>query len=114
MNAERAFQRGSVWIAEMGGRRRPVVIVTHDALCAVLSRLTVAGVTTTRRDVPTEVELGAVNGLAEGSVVNALDLGTVPTDEIAGYRGELDPGQCRRLDGALMLALGLDDLPLAP
>lgn len=53
---ERPFRRGAVSTADLGGRRRPVVIVTHDRLCGVLSRVSVSGVTTRRRDVPTEVE----------------------------------------------------------
>lgn len=108
MIRESPFARGGVWWADLDGRRRPAVIVTRDAFCPVLSRLTVAGVTTTRRDVPTEVELGDGNGVAEGSVVNALDLATVSTESLSGYRGELDPGQLAQLDKALRLALGLE------
>lgn len=104
------FARGSIWTAELGGKRRPVVVVTHPALCPVLGRLTVAGVTTRRRDVETEVELGARNGLAEGSVVNCLDLATVPTDALTSHRGDLDPEQSRRVDDALRLALGIEEI----
>lgn len=108
MADEGPVSRGSIWTAELGGTRRPVVVVTHPALCYVLNRLTVAGVTTRRRGVETEVELGARNGLAEGSVVNCLDLATLPTDALTAYRGELDAGQMRHLDAALRLALGLE------
>lgn len=100
--------RGSIWTAELGGKRRPVVVVTHPALCRVLNRLTVAGITTRVRGVETEVELGARNGLAEGSVVNCLDLATLPAAALTAHRGDLDPGQARRLDAALRLALGLE------
>ena len=105
----RVFRRGEVWTAELGGKHRPVVIVTHDALCAVLARLTIAGVTTTRRGVRTEVELGEHNGVAEGSVVNALYLATLSASGLSVRRGQLDLGQIRALDGALRLALGLED-----
>ena len=101
------FARGAVWMAEMGGKRRPVVIVTNDALCDVLTRLTIVGVTTTRRGVRTEVELGSANGVKEGSVMNCLDLATVPTDILSRPLGELDVGQSRALDRALATALGI-------
>ena len=108
MTREHPFERGAVWVADLGGKRRPVVVVTNNALCGVLSRLTVAGVTTTRRGVRTEVELGRPNGVAEGSVVNCLDLATVATDTLTRPRGTLDPGQRRALDEALRIALGLE------
>lgn len=102
------FSRGSVWQAELGGKSRPVVVATHPALCRVLARLTVVRVTTRPRGVETEVELGEANGLAEGSVVNCLDLATLSTDALSGHRGDLDPAQVRRLDDALRLSLGLE------
>lgn len=100
------FTRGAVWTAEVGGTRRPVVIVTNDALCGVLARLSVAGITTTRRGVRTEVELGSENGVKEGSVANCLDLATVAVTTLARPLGSLDAGQVRALDGALQIALG--------
>lgn len=53
--------------------------------------------------------MGAEEGLAEGSVVNALDLVTLSTEALSGYRGELGRVQVARLDAALALALGLED-----
>lgn len=83
-----------------------MVIVTNDPLCAVLSRLTVAGITSTRRGVVTEVEIGVAEGLAEGSVINALDLLTVPTSTLGRHRGDLGAERLRDLDDALRVALG--------
>lgn len=109
MSAQHPFARGGVWTADHGGRAgRPVVIVTDDALCGVFARSTVAGVISTRRGVPGEVEIRTAEGLAEGSIVNALDLTTVPTDSLRGYRGQLDATRLRALDAALGLVLGPD------
>jgi mRNA interferase MazF len=109
VSGEEPVRRGDVWWAELSGKRRPVVVVTNDALCRVLSRVSVVGITTTRREVPTEVELGAANGLAEGSVVNCLDLATLPADALSRRCGALDEAQRRALDAALLLALGLEE-----
>lgn len=55
--------QGEIWWAEAEDKRRPVLIVTRSEAVPVLRWLIVAPVTRTVRDIPTEVPLGAPEGL---------------------------------------------------
>ncbi len=56
-------RQGEVWWAEAEDKRRPVLVVTRNDAIPVLRRLVVAPITRTVRDIPTEVVLGADDGL---------------------------------------------------
>jgi len=88
--------------------RRPAVIVTRPTAIPYLANVTVVLVTTRVRGLPTEVELGAAHGLAEGSVANADNLLTLPKTELARHLGTLGPAELHTLDQALRIALALD------
>jgi mRNA interferase MazF len=84
------------------------VIVTRDRAIPVLGNVTVAVVTGTIRDLPTEVPVGAREGLRRDSVVNCDNLFTVPKSALGRRRGRLGPEGLARLRAALMIALELD------
>ncbi len=94
---------------DLGGRRRPVVVVTRDRAIPVLANVTVAAVTETIRVLPTEVPVGREHGLSRQSVVNCDNLFTIPKAALARRRGELDPEALHRLRVALMIALDLEE-----
>jgi len=56
-------RQGEVWWAEAEGKRRPVLVVTRSEAIPVLRRLVIAPVTRTVRKIPTEIALGADEGL---------------------------------------------------
>lgn len=56
-------RQGELWWAEAGDKRRPVLVLTRDEAIPVLRRLVVAPVTRTVRGIPTEIALGADEGL---------------------------------------------------
>lgn len=56
--------QGDLWRAEAHDKRRPVLVVTRSSAVDVLTWLVVASVTRTVRSIPTEVPLGAEEGLA--------------------------------------------------
>lgn len=56
-------RQGDVWWAETEEKRRPVLVVTRSEAVPVLTRLVVAPVTSNVRGIPTEVTLGADEGL---------------------------------------------------
>jgi mRNA interferase MazF len=56
-------RQGEVWWAEAEDKRRPVLVVTRSAAIEVLRWVIVAPVTRTVRGIPTEVALGADEGL---------------------------------------------------
>jgi mRNA interferase MazF len=93
---------------ELPGRRRPVVVLTRDRAIPVLAQVTVAAVTGTIRELPTEVPVGTKQGLSRESVVNCDNLFTIPKQALGRRRGELDPESLHRLRAALMIALDLE------
>jgi mRNA interferase MazF len=72
--------------------------------------VTVAAVTGTIRDLPTEVPLGRAHGLARDCVLNCDNLFTIPKRALGRRRGQLDPGSVVRLRAALMIALDIEEL----
>jgi mRNA interferase MazF len=90
------------------GGPRPAVVVTRDRAIPFLANITVAGVTGTIRDLPTEVPLGREHGLARECVANCDNLFTIPKNALGARRGELDPEALLRLRNALRIALDLD------
>ncbi len=99
--------RGEVWDADLGVVR-PVVIVTRATAIPVLSRLNCVAITRTARGHLAEVPLGGEHGVDEGSVANCDWIVNVAKDRLSRRRGGLDPFTMRRLDAALVVALGLD------
>jgi len=72
--------RGDIIWADLGppADRRPVCVVTHDAAIEVLTAVTCAPVTRTRRGIRSEVEVGPAEGLPEQCVVTCDNLLTIP------------------------------------
>ena len=64
-----AVGHAQVWWADLD-KIRPVVVLTRERVAGRLRRLLVAPVTTTVRGIPTEVGLGSVEGVKDGSVAN--------------------------------------------
>ncbi len=85
------------------------MVVTRDSAIPVLSQLVVALITSTVRDLPTEVALGREQGLARECVINCDNLFTMPKSALGRRRGELGPEQLRELRRALTIALALDE-----
>ncbi|HKH78369.1 MAG TPA: type II toxin-antitoxin system PemK/MazF family toxin [Solirubrobacteraceae bacterium] len=100
--------RGEVWDADLGPIVRPVVIATRETAIPVLARLSCVVVTSTVRGHVAEVELTRSHGVREPSVANCDWLVNVAKDRLVRRRGSLDPVTIRRLNTALVLALGLD------
>jgi mRNA interferase MazF len=66
-----APRRGEVWFADVpGDKRRPVLVLTRDPLGRVLHSVICAPITSTIRELSTEVPLGAEAGLMQASVAN--------------------------------------------
>ena len=62
--------QGEVWWAEALDKRRPVLVITRSQAVPVLTWVLVAPVTRTVRGIPTEIPLGADQGLAEQCVAS--------------------------------------------
>lgn len=101
--------RGEVWDADLGPIVRPVVIVTREVAIPVLSRLACVAITSNVRDHVAEVELSHSHGVQEPSVANCDWVINLAKDRLLRRRGALDHLTLRRLNAALVLALGLDE-----
>jgi mRNA interferase MazF len=86
---------------------RPVVIVTRPLGIAVRTHVTVAPITRTIRDIPTEVPVGPNEGLRHPSVASCDDLTTIPKQVLGDRVGALSPALRHELDAAICFALGI-------
>ncbi len=57
------LRQGGIYWAETADKRRPVLVITRADALARLSTLTVAPITRTVRNIPTEIPLGTGEGL---------------------------------------------------
>lgn len=90
-------------------KRRPVLVLTRNSVIGVLSRVTVAPITTTIRGIPTEVVIGEDEGLRQPSAVNLDNIQTVPRNDIGQFIGALSPARMRQVEAAIAFALGFDE-----
>lgn len=91
-----------MWWGEAEDQRRPVLVVTRDEAIAVLRRLVVAPITRTVRGIPTEIALGANEGLPVDCVASFDNLQPVNRHLLTERLGALPPSRraevCRALD----------------
>ena len=87
-------------------KRRPVVVLTRDSVLAYLGEVTVAPITRTVRDVPSEVPLGPDDGMPQACVINLDHLQTVSKNRLGGIIATLPTSRLSEVREALLFALG--------
>ena len=100
------MRRGELWLARVGGKRRPVLVLTRSEVIDVRHLVTVAEVTTTARGLGVEVPLGTGAGLDRPSVVNCDGLHTVDQGALTGPLGSVDEETMHEVCSAISYALG--------
>jgi mRNA interferase MazF len=90
-------------------KKRPVVILTRDTVIDYLGEVTVAPVTSTIRDIPSEVLLSRADDMPRDCVINLDHIQTVAKGKIGGLITTLSAEKMVRLRQALLFALGFDD-----
>jgi mRNA interferase MazF len=100
--------RGDIWLAEVGQKPRPVVVLTRDAVLDVRANVTVAEVTTQGRGLAVEVPIGPDTGIAEPSVVNADGIHTIAQRRLTKRLGTVDDKTLDDICAAIVAALGCD------
>ncbi|MGH9067279.1 MAG: type II toxin-antitoxin system PemK/MazF family toxin, partial [Acidimicrobiales bacterium] len=84
--------RGEVWWGEAPDEKgRPFLVVSRDAANQVMRRVMVAPVTRRVRDLPSEVRLGAEEGLPVESVASFDNLQPFPKALLVRRLGALGP-----------------------
>jgi mRNA-degrading endonuclease toxin of MazEF toxin-antitoxin module len=103
----RAVNRGDVWLAEVGSKRRPVLVLTRDEVIDVRAMVTVAEITTSARGLAAEVDLDHLQlGLSQPSVANCDGLHTVAQTTLTTRVGVVDGRTLDRVCAAVSYALG--------
>ena len=87
-------------------KQRPVLVLTRDSALAYLSRVTAAPIASTIRGVPSEVVLGAEDGMKQPCAVNLHNLVTVSKEHLGRRVAHLAAGRMRQVCDALGFALG--------
>jgi mRNA interferase MazF len=87
-------------------KRRPVVILTRDSVIDYLGEVTIAPVTSTIRDIPSEVVLSQSDGLPRDCAANLDHVQTVSKAKIGPLISTLGPQRLREVRAALLFALG--------
>ncbi len=101
------MNRGDVWLAEVGRKRRPVLVLTRDEVIDVRSLVTVAEISTSARGLAAEVELDHVQvGLEGESVVNCDGLHTIAQTMLTARVGQVDAITLARVCAAVSYAIG--------
>jgi mRNA interferase MazF len=100
--------RGEIYLAEIEGKTRPVVVVARQTILPYLRRVACVAVSTQPRGLHSEVSLGGEEGLERESVAVCDWLVSPLKSELTGPIGALDGGTIHTLDRALSFALQLD------
>ena len=87
-------------------KRRPVLILTRDSVLRYLGEVTVAPVTSTIRDIPSEVVLSEADGMPKRCALNLDHIQTVPKSRLGERITALTPAKMAQVRDALSFALG--------
>ena len=86
-------------------KQRPVLILTRDSILEYLGEITVAPITSTVRDIPSEVFLSKADGLPRDCAVNFDHLQTVSKAKIGALITSLPPAKMVDVGRAIRFAL---------
>lgn len=102
------MNRGEIWLYESGrpDKRRPVLVLTRQEVIPMLRTVVVAPITSTIRGAPSEVVVGADQGLKHDSAVNLDHVQTVDKKRLRKYVGHLDREKMSYVCRALAIATG--------
>ncbi len=89
-------------------KRRPVLILTRDSAIEYLGEITIAPITTTIRDIPTEVILTEEDGMPRMCCINLDHIQTVSKGKIESLITTLDEERMLQVREAILFALGFE------
>jgi mRNA interferase MazF len=89
-------------------KERPVLLLTRTSALEFLGEVTVAPITTTIRDIPSEVVLTRADGVRRDCAVNLDHLQTVSKSRLGRIITTLSSDRMKDVRSALLFALGFD------
>ena len=96
-----------MWLAQVGRKRRPVLVLTRDEVLDVRALVTVAEISTSARGLAAEVQIDHDEaGLKRESVVNCDGLHTIAQSTLGSQVGSVDQSTMDRVCAAVNYALG--------
>jgi len=102
------MKRGEVrwYVFARPDKERPVLILTRDSALGFLGEVTVAPITSTIRDIPSEVLPTKDDGVPRDCAVNLDHLQTVSKGRIGSLITTLSTGKMLQVHASLQFALG--------
>ena len=102
------MKRGEVrwYVFSRPDKRRPVLILTRDSALDFLGEVTVAPITTTIRDIPSEVLLTKADGMPRDCAINFDHLQTVSKGNIGSLIATLSSNKMQQMRAGVLFALG--------
>ena len=88
-------------------KKRPVLILTRDTILEYLGEVTIAPVTSTVRDIPSEVFLSKQDGMPKDSAINCDHIQTVSRTKIGSLITTLSAEKMEQVREAILFALNL-------
>ena len=88
-------------------KKRPVLILTRDSVLEYLNEVTIAPITSTVRNIPSEVFLTKADGMLRDSAVNCDHLQTVPKGKIGPLITSLLPAKMVDVGEAIRFAFDI-------
>jgi mRNA interferase MazF len=99
-------RRGEVWLADLPGDKiRPIVVMTRTSVVRYLHSVVAAPVTSTIRDIPSEVRLTRDDGLLHDSAANFDNLQLVSRSRLVMRVGALSDAKLAEACRALRFAV---------
>lgn len=88
-------------------KKRPVLILTRDSVLEYLGEVTIAPITTTVRNIPSEVFLSTADSMPQDCAVNCDHLQTVSKSKIGALITSLPNSKMIEVTQAIRFALDL-------
>lgn len=103
--------RGAIVLCDLGApdKVRPAVILTRTHSLRLLSYVTVAPITTSVRDTPSQVPLDESDGMKHPCAVNLHQIQTIRQTRINRRVGQLSAEKMKAIGNAIRYALDLED-----
>lgn len=87
-------------------KKRPVLVLTRDSALGYLDEVSIAPITSTIREIPSEVVLGHADGMPTDCAVNLDHVQTVSKTRLGATITTLGSGRMTEVREALLFALG--------
>ena len=88
-------------------KKRPVLILTRNSVLEYLGEVTIAPITTTVRDIPSEVFLSKTDGMPRECAINCDHLQSVAKSKIGAVLISLSPVKLKEVEQAISFALDI-------